>query len=85
MRNRPPPINPPRIPAARTNGFLRPQRSIGPPQLADRAMDLGRPMTRTAVRRMQRTQRRPGIDGLVVIAGSLRISPSTLLRESTAP
>ncbi|TXL91970.1 hypothetical protein EW053_06190 [Streptomyces sp. IB2014 016-6] len=72
------------MPAARTNGFLRPQRAIGPSQLIDRAMDLGRPMTRTTVRRMQRTQRRPGIDDLVVIASAPRLSPSAPQREPTA-
>ncbi|MFF5090736.1 transcriptional regulator [Streptomyces niveus] len=42
-------------------------------------------MTNTAVCRIERTPRRPGIDALVVIAGAPRLSPSAPLREPTAP
>ncbi|MFE6025612.1 XRE family transcriptional regulator [Streptomyces niveus] len=40
-------------------------------------------MANTAVRRIELTPRRPGIDDLVVIAGVLRVSPLSLPPEPT--
>jgi transcriptional regulator with XRE-family HTH domain len=64
--------------------FLRTRHGIDKCQLADRATALGRPVTNTALCRIERTPRRPGIDDLVVISGALRLSPSAPLREPTA-
>ncbi|WTL18781.1 XRE family transcriptional regulator [Streptomyces sp. NBC_01506] len=73
------------IRAARTIEFLRTRQGIEKCQLADRATALGRPAAKSAVFRIERTPRRPGIDALVVIAVALRVSPSAPLREPTAP
>ncbi|MFD3484464.1 DNA-binding protein [Streptomyces sp. NPDC058665] len=65
--------------------FLRTRHGIDKYQLAYRATALGRPVANTAVCRIERTPRRPGIDALVVIAVALRVSPSAPLREPTDP
>ncbi|MFD9871570.1 XRE family transcriptional regulator [Streptomyces niveus] len=85
MEIRPLAIGQPGIRAARTIEFLRTRHGIDKCQLADRAMALGCPAAKSAVFRIERAQRRCGIDDLVVIAGALRVSPSAPLRESTAP
>ncbi|WP_326811067.1 XRE family transcriptional regulator [Streptomyces scopuliridis] len=71
--------------ADRTVEFLRARQGIDKCQLADHATALGRRVAKSAVCRIERTQRRCGIDDLVVVAGALRVSPSALLREPTAP
>lgn len=73
------------IRAARTIEFLRTRQGTEKCQLADRATALGRPAAKSAVFRIERAQRRCGIDDLVVVVGALRVSPSALLREPTAP
>ncbi|MFB8350744.1 XRE family transcriptional regulator [Streptomyces niveus] len=85
MEIRPLAIGPPGIRADPTVEFVGTWQGINKWQLADRAMALGRPAAKSAVFRIERNPRRPGIDDLVVIAGALRVSPSAPLRESTAP
>ncbi|WP_369375360.1 helix-turn-helix domain-containing protein [Streptomyces sp. cg36] len=50
-------------------------------QLATRVTALGRPMTFTALSRIERTVRRCDIDDLVAIAAALGTPPQTLLAE----
>ncbi|MGA4866849.1 helix-turn-helix domain-containing protein [Streptomyces lavendulocolor] len=57
----------------------RTARGYSQRQLAVRVTALGRPMTFTALSRIERTVRRCDIDDLVAIATALGIAPQTLL------
>ncbi|MGW6308284.1 helix-turn-helix domain-containing protein [Streptomyces niveus] len=85
MEIRPLAIGRPGIRATRTIEFLRTWHGIDKRQLAYPAMGLGRPAADTAVCRIERVKRRCGIDGLIVVAGAMRVSPSAPLREPTVP
>ncbi|MEV8419379.1 XRE family transcriptional regulator [Streptomyces niveus] len=85
MEIRPLAIGPPGIRADPTVEFVGTWQGISKWQLADRATALSRTLADTAVCRIERTPRRPGIDDLAVIAGVPRVSPSAPLPEPTAP
>ncbi|QIB42803.1 helix-turn-helix domain-containing protein [Streptomyces aureoverticillatus] len=57
----------------------RTARGYSQRQLASRVTALGRPMTFTAVSRIERRVRRCDIDDLVAIAMALDVAPHTLL------
>ncbi|MFE9402341.1 helix-turn-helix domain-containing protein [Streptomyces sp. NPDC006530] len=54
-------------------------------QLAARVTALGRPMTFTALSRIERTVRRCDVDDLVAIAAALGVPPHVLLAEPRLP
>ncbi|MER7146189.1 helix-turn-helix transcriptional regulator [Streptomyces xanthochromogenes] len=54
-------------------------------QLAARVTALGRPMSFTALSRVERTIRRCDVDDLVAIAAALEIPPHFLLAEPRVP
>ncbi|UJB44509.1 helix-turn-helix domain-containing protein [Streptomyces sp. A1-5] len=60
----------------------RTAREYSQRQLAVRVTALGRPMTVTALSRIERTVRRCDIDDFVAIATALGVSPHTLLAAS---
>lgn len=68
--------------AARAIVRARTARGYSQRQLAARVTALGRPMTATALSRIERTVRRCDIDDFVAIATALGASPPTLLAGS---
>ncbi|MEV6328509.1 helix-turn-helix transcriptional regulator [Streptomyces sp. NPDC051909] len=79
MPPRPLAIGPAGHAAARAIERARAARGYSQRQLAARVTALGRPMTFTALSRVERTVRRCDIDDLVAIAAALGIAPQTLL------
>ncbi|QSY50493.1 helix-turn-helix domain-containing protein [Streptomyces griseocarneus] len=79
MPPRPLEIGPAGRAAARASERARIARGHSQRQLAARVTALGRPMTFTALSRIERTVRRCDIDDLVAIAAALGIPPQTLL------
>ncbi|WP_282795544.1 helix-turn-helix transcriptional regulator [Streptomyces sp. CC224B] len=65
--------------AAHAIESTRTARGYSQRQLASRVTALGRPMTFTAVSRIERRVRRCDIDDLVAIALALDVAPHTLL------
>ncbi|MFJ6797674.1 helix-turn-helix domain-containing protein [Streptomyces sp. NPDC091268] len=67
--------------AARAIERTRVARGYSQRQLAARVVALGRPMTFTALSRIERTVRRCDIDDLVAIAAALGTLPQALLAD----
>lgn len=67
--------------AARAIERTRVARGYSQRQLAARVLALGRPMTFTALSRIERTVRRCDIDDLVAIAAALGTPPQALLAD----
>ncbi|MFE5879604.1 helix-turn-helix domain-containing protein [Streptomyces hydrogenans] len=79
MPPRPLAIGPAGHAAAQAIERTRTARGYSQRQLAARVTALGRPMTFTALSRIERTVRRCDIDDLVTIAAALGIAPQALL------
>lgn len=79
MPNRPVEIGPAGLHTARAIEHLRLVRGLTQHQLAARCIELGRPMSNTALSRTERAHRRCDIDDLVAIATALGVPPTTLL------
>ncbi|MFJ2769160.1 helix-turn-helix domain-containing protein [Streptomyces sp. NPDC087300] len=79
MPPRPLRIEPAGRAVARAIEATRTTRGYSQRQLASRVTALGRPMTFTAVSRIERRVRRCDIDDLVAIAMALDVAPHTLL------
>ncbi|MEK2475319.1 MULTISPECIES: helix-turn-helix domain-containing protein [Streptomyces] len=74
------PKRPVEIQTAHNIEILRLARGISQRQLAVRVAALGRPLSHTAISRVERIRRRCGVDDLATIAAALGISPMTLLQ-----
>ncbi|MEU3408533.1 helix-turn-helix transcriptional regulator [Streptomyces sp. NPDC006670] len=70
--------------AARAIERTRVARGYSQRQLAARVRALGRPMTFTALSRIERTVRRCDVDDLVAIAAALGTPPQALLGSPSA-
>ncbi|GHJ90768.1 hypothetical protein SNE510_02870 [Streptomyces sp. NE5-10] len=84
MPPRPLAIGPAGHVAAHAIERTRTARGYSQRQLAARVTALGRPMTFTALSRIERTVRRCDIDDLVAIATALVIAPQMLLVDALA-
>ena len=58
---------------------LREQQNLGLRALAQRLADVGRPLTHTALDKIERGTRRVDVDDLMALAAALDVSPATLL------
>ncbi|MFE9840301.1 helix-turn-helix domain-containing protein [Streptomyces goshikiensis] len=83
MPPRPLEIGPAGRAAARAIERTRVARGYSQRQLAARVTALGRPMTFTALSRIERTVRRCDIDDLVAIAAALGMPPQILLATAS--
>lgn len=81
MPPRPLEIGPAGQAAAHAIERTRTARGYSQRQLAARVTALGRPMTFTALSRIERTVRRCDIDDLVAIAAALETPPQALLAD----
>jgi transcriptional regulator with XRE-family HTH domain len=64
---------------------LREQLNLGLRALAQRLADAGRPLTHTALDKIERGTRRVDVDDLMALAAALDISPATLLMPAIVP
>lgn len=62
---------------------LREQLNLGLRALAQRLADAGRPLTHTALDKIERGTRRVDVDDLMALAAALEVSPITLLMPPT--
>jgi transcriptional regulator with XRE-family HTH domain len=63
---------------------LREDRHLNQEQLAERVQNLGRPMTRQAISKVEGLDRRVDVDDLVALATALDVSPNRLLLPDSA-
>ncbi|MFD9562591.1 helix-turn-helix domain-containing protein [Streptomyces sp. NPDC059994] len=85
MPPRPIEIGPAGQAVARAIESTRAARGYSQRQLASRVTALGRPMTFSAVSRIERRVRRCDIDDLVAIAAALDVAPNVLFRGGVQP
>ena len=64
---------------------LREQQNLGLRALAQRLADVGRPLTHTALDKIERGTRRVDVDDLMALAAALDVSPATLLMPTMVP
>jgi transcriptional regulator with XRE-family HTH domain len=64
---------------------LREGLNLGLRALAKRLADTGRPLTHTALDKIEREKRRVDVDDLMALAAALDVSPATLLMPDVTP
>ncbi|MGY5133483.1 helix-turn-helix domain-containing protein [Streptomyces nigrescens] len=83
MPKRPAEIGPTGIQTAHNIESLRLDRGVSQRQLAALVAELGRPLSHSAISRIERIRRRCDVDDLATIAAALGTSPMALLPPSS--